>query len=419
MQSTVSNNLLNTMLSSKDSQLSAELAENSAQASVTEDENRFELLVAEQINTQVSTNFIDQSDTLQPDLQQGIQQNIAKPAGNLPGNVLPYGNSQAAILGALSHGQVKEATGLQNNAVLPDELVGSRIVSRNAVDELMPTVTNAHLATHLATNLAKSDTDSLLLTGESENRFSRNFLLQHSLQNNTDNVATNFSAAGDKVLNQSFLALMESGAALHKLNTQSNMQQSDVSLKALLSLSSNDGANQPDLIRTDANASYTNSAVAATSKPLLTMTLPPTITSAWQQSFGEKVMWMINQNIQSAEIKLNPPELGRLDIKISMQQQDQTNILFTSQNQQVREIIESALPRLREMLGDSGLNLSDVDVSDKSFTARDNNKDQFSSNDQPDGSDVEASGSDASGSEDIIEQQLFHGQDSARIDYYA
>ncbi len=410
MQSTVSNNLQSTILSSKNPQLSGERVQNSAQISVNEGTDHFELLVAEQINTQVLGG-------LQPGLQQGNEKNITKNSDNIPGKTLPHGNQQTAIPQALLRGQLPEqvaaTAGLQKNGVLQDGLVEARmVINEFAVDKLNSGV---------ITSLAKNDPDSLLSMSVSENRFAKNLFTQQSIQNNMNNSSTNPIAIGDRVLNQSFLELMESGSALNKLNTQSNMKQGDVVLKTLLSLSSNEGANQPDLIRTDSSGSYANATNNATSKPILNMMLPPTNVPAWQQSFGEKVMWMINQNIHSAEIKLNPPELGRLDIKISMQQQDQTAISFTSQNQQVREMIESALPRLREMLGDSGLNLSDVDVSDKSFTAK-NGRDQFASNDQPGEAEVETSeleNKDNSESGEVIEQQLYHAHDSGRIDFYA
>ncbi|MEW8283797.1 MAG: hypothetical protein AB2767_15245, partial [Candidatus Thiodiazotropha taylori] len=34
----------------------------------------------------------------------------------------------------------------------------------------------------------------------------------------------------------------------------------------------------------------------------------------WDQAVGERIQWMVNQNIQQAEIKLTPPNLGPLEI---------------------------------------------------------------------------------------------------------
>jgi len=86
----------------------------------------------------------------------------------------------------------------------------------------------------------------------------------------------------------------------------------------------------------------------------------------WGQEVGSRVKWMVNSQIQSAELKMNPAHLGPVEVKISVQN-DQAIIHFSAQNGAVREALDSAMPRLREMLGDNGVNLADVDVSDQSF----------------------------------------------------
>ncbi len=81
----------------------------------------------------------------------------------------------------------------------------------------------------------------------------------------------------------------------------------------------------------------------------------------WDQAVGERVQWMVNQNIQQAEIKLTPPNLGPLEIKISVQH-DQTHVTFLAAQAPTREALEASIPRLREMLGDINLNLANVNV---------------------------------------------------------
>ncbi len=85
----------------------------------------------------------------------------------------------------------------------------------------------------------------------------------------------------------------------------------------------------------------------------------------WSDEIGDRVRWLVNQNVQSAELRLNPPHLGPLDVKVTVQN-DQMNILFTAHHAAVRDALESAIPRLREMFGDNGLNLVDVDISQHS-----------------------------------------------------
>lgn len=82
----------------------------------------------------------------------------------------------------------------------------------------------------------------------------------------------------------------------------------------------------------------------------------------WNTELGEKLLWMHKQAVPSAEIRLNPEHLGPISIKIDVNQ-DQASVAFTAQHAAVREAIEAAIPRLREMLGGQSLNLADVNVS--------------------------------------------------------
>lgn len=85
----------------------------------------------------------------------------------------------------------------------------------------------------------------------------------------------------------------------------------------------------------------------------------------WTQDVTDKVMWMSAQNLKSAEIKLDPAELGRLDIKIDITQ-EHTQVSFISANAGVRESLESQMYRLRELFAQQGMQNVDVDVSDQS-----------------------------------------------------
>ncbi len=88
---------------------------------------------------------------------------------------------------------------------------------------------------------------------------------------------------------------------------------------------------------------------------------------AWQQELGERLLWMTHRSLHSAELRLNPPHLGPLEIHIALNQ-DQAIIQFSSQHAAVREAIEAAIPKLREMLGTQQVNLVDVNVSQQSWS---------------------------------------------------
>ncbi len=82
----------------------------------------------------------------------------------------------------------------------------------------------------------------------------------------------------------------------------------------------------------------------------------------WGNELADRVVWLHKQNIPSAELNLNPRHLGPISIRIDVNQ-EQTSIAFTAHHAVVKDAIEGAMPRLREMLGAQQLNLVNVDVS--------------------------------------------------------
>lgn len=95
-----------------------------------------------------------------------------------------------------------------------------------------------------------------------------------------------------------------------------------------------------------------------------TMTMAPGEPN-WNNEFAARVSVVVRNGLQEASLQLNPPELGRLDVKISTDG-DQAKILFSVQSGAAKDAIELAMPRLREMLEQSGLQLAHSDVSDQS-----------------------------------------------------
>ena len=85
----------------------------------------------------------------------------------------------------------------------------------------------------------------------------------------------------------------------------------------------------------------------------------------WQQAMSERVMWAANQQVQSATIQLDPPELGSLQVKLHIVH-DQVTVSFTSPHANVRDAVEQSIPRLREMMAEQGLNLGESLVNDQS-----------------------------------------------------
>jgi flagellar hook-length control protein FliK len=87
----------------------------------------------------------------------------------------------------------------------------------------------------------------------------------------------------------------------------------------------------------------------------------------WSEAVVDRVMWLSSQNLKSAEIQLDPAELGRLEVRVNLSQ-DQAQVTFASPNAGVREALEGQMHRLRELFAQQGMNLADANVSDQSLS---------------------------------------------------
>lgn len=76
----------------------------------------------------------------------------------------------------------------------------------------------------------------------------------------------------------------------------------------------------------------------------------------------DRVMYQVQQKIQTAEIRLAPEELGSVQIKVNLQQ-DQLSVQFVVQQAQAKEALEQQMPRLKELLQQQGVELTDSQVS--------------------------------------------------------
>lgn len=83
----------------------------------------------------------------------------------------------------------------------------------------------------------------------------------------------------------------------------------------------------------------------------------------WDRAMANRIAWLANNNIQQAQLRLSPPNLGPLEVQI-MVNRDEASVIFGAQHLPVREAVEAAVPRLRELFAESGINLANVDVSE-------------------------------------------------------
>lgn len=113
-------------------------------------------------------------------------------------------------------------------------------------------------------------------------------------------------------------------------------------------------------------ASSTERAAKVTTEPQIP-TLPNGVKPGmptWNQAINDRIMMLSSQNGRFVEIQLDPPELGSLQVKLQLKN-DQVSVVFNTPHGSVREALEQGMPRLREMFEEQGLNLTDSSVEDQ------------------------------------------------------
>lgn len=130
----------------------------------------------------------------------------------------------------------------------------------------------------------------------------------------------------------------------------------------------------------------------------------------WQQAVSERVVWAAGQQVQTATIQLDPPELGSLQVKLQVTQEG-VNVSFTSPHANVRDAVEQSIPRLREMMAEQGLDLAESSVGDQSSS-----QDRGGQNGESGGQYVERG---SSASDTGQNAPMNRAQNLNLVDYYA
>ncbi|WP_336333021.1 flagellar hook-length control protein FliK [Pseudomonas putida] len=166
-------------------------------------------------------------------------------------------------------------------------------------------------------------------------------------------------------------------------------------------------------------ASLTQAATAKTANASPLHQPLPMNQNAWAEGLVNRVMYLSSQNLKSADIQLEPAELGRLDIRVNVAADQATQVTFISGHAGVRDTLDSQLHRLRELFAQQGLAQPDVNVADQSRGQQQQGQPQAQGSNL---SGVAARQAEQGGGEVVdsarpVEQQVVVG-DSA-VDYYA
>lgn len=138
-----------------------------------------------------------------------------------------------------------------------------------------------------------------------------------------------------------------------------------------------------------------------------------------QQQLGEKIRWMVNARNTMAEIRLDPPELGSMQVRVNVAG-DAASVSFVVQSQQAKEALADAMPKLRDMLSEQGIELGDAQVRKDNSSGQDNGQQLAGDSHQGQGAGNrgENDGLDDTDGMRVIEQSISRA-DKGGIDFYA
>lgn len=137
---------------------------------------------------------------------------------------------------------------------------------------------------------------------------------------------------------------------------------------------------QPSQPGTNATFAPTDPTAAQRNMPALPVA-SPVGAPQWNQELGDKIVWMSNRQESRAELVLTPPQMGRVEVSLTVNG-DQASAIFTSANPAVRDALEAAMPRLREVMAEAGIQLGQAQVgaeNSRQSAQQEKNGDNFAS----------------------------------------
>lgn len=138
-----------------------------------------------------------------------------------------------------------------------------------------------------------------------------------------------------------------------------------------------------------------------------------------QQQLNEKIRWMVNARNTMAEIRLDPPEMGSMQVRVNVAG-DAASVSFVVQSQQAKDALADAMPKLRDMLSEQGIELGDAQVRKDNSSGNESGQQlaKDGSRNHGDGDRGENDGLDEMDGARVIEQSVTRAAKGG-IDFYA
>jgi flagellar hook-length control protein FliK len=119
-----------------------------------------------------------------------------------------------------------------------------------------------------------------------------------------------------------------------------------------------DSSGLPELVRSFAGS-------APQTPPVQASISVPVANVDWPHAVAAQVHWFVNNDVQSATLRLSPEHLGPVEVRIDVHD-SQVNVNFSAAHPETRVALEQTVPRLREILAGGGLTLGQANVQQES-----------------------------------------------------
>lgn len=157
------------------------------------------------------------------------------------------------------------------------------------------------------------------------------------------------------------VALPASASSPFSIDRAASHRGEGAEAKALLDAVSDGSADAPLTLDGAGRAARATAAGSTASVPTASANAALTLDTAFDEALGQRLLGMAQHGRSEMRLHVHPEHLGALDIRLKMDG-DAAQLSLSSPHAVVRDAVEQAVPRLRELLGEAGVDLTQVSV---------------------------------------------------------
>lgn len=124
------------------------------------------------------------------------------------------------------------------------------------------------------------------------------------------------------------------------------------------------------------NQALPEALTAVSASPQFAITQNALTDPAWADHVSQRVLWMVEGGIHSASLTINPPDLGAIQVQVSINQ-NHASVHFQALHMNTIVLLENMMPRLTAALNTQGIQLDDTHVAQINMSNGSSHPSQF------------------------------------------